>query len=175
MKAKQLELLLPHSFTHRYQVLDALSDAEEARLGLTTPSSTSTASATPLHTKVSDGYAHHYGLPSGNPYSRVAEENKPNNSSIPLSPSTRISARAFEREATRILRQYSPTVGKRRKLRPEFRSFVSSHVSKPPAGRAQILAELQKYDLSASGFAEPLFNREMSDRMLKKLLRIGNQ
>lgn len=175
MKAKQLELLLPHSHIHRYQLLDALSDVEEKHLNLSPDSSCQNTSIDFSPTRTSDGFTHHYGLPSANPYARIPGEIEPTNNDPSLTAGSTITAKYFSREASRILRQYSPTVGKSRRLRPEFRAFVATNASKPPAGRAQILSELQKYDLAANGFAEPLFNREMSDRVLKKLIQLGNQ
>lgn len=173
MKTKQLELLLAHNSTHRYQVLDALSDAEDARLDLPPQAFSPRTPLELIHSQSQDGYSHHYGLPSGNPYSHIKGEVNIADSNLAGMPHPKISARTFEREVTRILRQYSPTVGKRRKLRPEFQSFVASNISKTPMGRYRILSELKKYDLSISGFAEPLFNREISDHILNKLRRIG--
>lgn len=174
MKTIQLDLSLPQGFIHRYQVLDALFDAEEAHQDTIKAHKLSNLETITKNNKPSQELAHHYRLPSANPYSRISAEIE----SAPLVesslPQVKISAGYFKREATRILHQYSPSVGKRRILRSEFRTFVDTNVTKPPTSRAQILSELRKYDLSASGFAEPLFNRELSDRVVNKLLHIGN-
>jgi hypothetical protein len=175
MKAKQLELFPPPGSTHRYQILDALSDAEEARLDIPTLAPQSRPQTEARQTRPMDISSHHYGLPTGNPYSCIGEEDNATDRLLVLTTKPQISAKAFAREATRILRQYSPTVGKNRRLRPEFSEFVANQISKPPTSRYQVLAELKKYDLSISGYAEPLFNREISDQILNKLLRIGAQ
>lgn len=118
----------------------------------------------------------HYSSVSGNPYAKLSiEVDALEFMDSEIEDLVAVSSSEFKRQVGRILRQYSPTVGKSRRLRPEFRSFVVGPATKSPETRAQILNELRKYDLEASGYAPPLFNREMSDKVLKKLRQITEQ
>lgn len=118
----------------------------------------------------------HYSSVSGNPYAKLSiEVDALEFLDSEIENLVAVSSSEFKRQAGRILRQYSPTVGKSRRLRPEFRAFVEGPATKSPETRAQILNELRKYDLEASGYAPPLFNREMSDKVLKKLRQITEQ
>jgi hypothetical protein len=118
----------------------------------------------------------HYSSVSGNPYAKLSiEVDALEFLDSEIEDLVAVSSSEFKRQAGRILRQYSPTVGKSRRLRPEFRAFVEGPATKSPETRAQILNELRKYDLEASGYAPPLFNREMSDKVLKKLRQITEQ
>jgi len=165
---QQLELEFNLPPRHRYEALDRSSEEEE--LHEKTVGAKSEAAASYTQRGTSDGTAALiHILPSGNPYSRIPQGTDGEDNFAHEEPIQRLSRYTFTSEACRILRQYSPTVGKRRRLRPEFRQFVEDAAMAPAAKRADILAKLKRYDVEASGYGQPLFNRELSDRMLKLL------
>lgn len=180
MNAKQqLHLNFGTKPVHRYQVLDQLSDEEELLSNEFEDREAGAASRSAggrAQSKSRELNLSHYSSVSGNPYAKLSfEVDALEFMDSEIEDLVAVSSSEFKRQAGRILRQYSPTVGKSRRLRPEFRSFVEGPATKSPETRAQILNELRKYDLEASGYAPPLFNREMSDKVLKKLRQITEQ
>lgn len=153
---------------HRYQVLDELFDEEE-RISSHPQAKMAPAGQAHQHTEsqVLSGAA--YKAPSGNPYAKIDNSPPLPEEAIKKASPQGASVRTFEAELRRILKQYSPTVGSVRRLRAEFRAFIASAVKKSALRRSQILEGLRKYDLEADGFAPPLFNREISRHLKKKL------
>jgi len=82
-----------------------------------------------------------------------------------------ISARAFEKECTRILRQYIPSAENGR-LRPHHLAFIERNRVKSPSFRLRILELLREYDLSITLGLQAQFNRERTEFTNDKLLRI---
>jgi hypothetical protein len=153
---------------HRYQVLDELFEEEERMSSLPqakmAPASLATGRTAP--SVLGEGP---YKAPSGNPYAKIDNSPPLPGEAIKKALPEGAAARNVEAELRRILKQYSPTAGSVRRLRAEFRAFITSTLKKSAVRRAQILEELRKYDLEADGFAPPLFNREMGQRLTKKL------
>lgn len=167
MNLQQASFQFDPSPIHPYQVLDQLHDQEE-RISSSPREGVSPVrlptSAVP-HGPIESAYT----APSGNPYAKIGNSVALADGIIPKNSRESVSVRAFATEVRRIMRQYSPTAGVKRKLRSEFLAFIQSASKKTAARRAQILEELRKYDLEADGLAAPLFNREIGRQLRKKL------
>lgn len=160
---------------HRYQVLDELFEEEERIASLPcklqAPVSQAACRLASERLLLLGGA---YQAPSGNPYSKI-EDSPDLQKAMPATEYQEgVSVRTFQNEVRRILKQYSPTAGLARRLRTEFREFIASAVQKSSQRRAQILEELRKYDLEADGLAPPLFNREISRQLRKKLQELDH-
>lgn len=175
MKNQQLEFNYLPGPTHRYAVLDAPSDSVdplEANLHVRKPPTWPNAPIKPHTPLISVGSGEtSYG--SGNPYANIDSDDDVYPSSLSLPRTAAVTKREFRKRAARILRQYSPATGKSRPLRPEFNRFIEQNVSKDAHQRFDVLTRLAKYDLEASGYAGTIFNRELSDRLVKSLDKIS--
>jgi len=85
----------------------------------------------------------------------------------------RVSKEAFIARCRRIFEQYVPLQQGRRKLDPEYTSFIAENSTRSPEERGRVLEELQKYDLSFLGNVTPYLNRERKDALKAKLKRIS--
>jgi hypothetical protein len=87
---------------------------------------------------------------------------------------TSLSKEEFKARARAIFLQYEPMRGNRRLLRPSFRDFIKSNETKSGRVRAEILKDLERFDLSAMGALNPQLNRE-GDSISRKLGKISQK
>lgn len=157
--------------THRYAVLAGQCghvDPLEAQLHVQSKPIWKSLSKLPVNTKsTAPQIIDENNYRSGNPYANIFPDNTDS------APKETISKIAFRRRAARIFRQYSPSTGKSRPLRPEFTHFIDRNASKSPKKRLDIINRLTKYDLESSGFQGTVFNRELSDHLIRSLDKLS--
>ena len=165
----QLEFNLQPSLRHPYQVLEQTFELEEL-LSNEHPERFDNVTKVEVKRIATRELTAISPQVSANPYSRISQEEVEVVGGNVAE--RKISVAGYIKFTTKVLKQYSPSVGKRRTLRAEFQEYIDDRHTQNPENRIRVVQFLERYDLESAGFAPPLFNRELSDRLLGKLRKI---